>query len=51
MMMMKTEVTTVEKVVDQATMLVLHHSILLEHRTTSFQILGEFLNRRTTNQW
>ena len=42
MMMMKTEVRTIEKVVEQATMLVSRQSILLGHQTTPFQILGEF---------
>jgi hypothetical protein len=51
MMMMKTEVRTVERVVNQATMLVSQQSILLGHRTTLFQILGEFPDTAATNHW
>jgi hypothetical protein len=49
--MMKMEVKIVERVVKRATMLVSQQSILMGHRATPFQILGEFLDMAAMNQW
>ena len=49
MMMMKIELRTIEKVVERMIVLVLQQSILLGHRTTPIQILGEFPDKVATN--